>query len=217
MLDFSLQEVANQLTGSVVNSGADRLENAGKARHPADRRARRDRHGRFSGLAADAEGTRRPSVPRAQPPARLGNIGAGRPPTDRARDRRQARASESARRLRAAVPAASSNGTARARPLHDPEALDRVRRRNARGHSAARRAARDRRSISTAPPSSTRCCRSSIAGSRPASSRPAGRRLPRETAARPGPGAGFRRGHLQAPCSRPMTSPSRRSACRPAR
>ncbi|TGS50194.1 UPF0261 family protein, partial [bacterium M00.F.Ca.ET.179.01.1.1] len=30
VLDFSLQEVANQLTGSVVNSGADRLENAGR-------------------------------------------------------------------------------------------------------------------------------------------------------------------------------------------
>ncbi|MBR1177189.1 Tm-1-like ATP-binding domain-containing protein [Bradyrhizobium sp. KB893862 SZCCT0404] len=34
ILDFSLQEVANQLTGSVVNSGADRLENAGKAGIP---------------------------------------------------------------------------------------------------------------------------------------------------------------------------------------
>jgi uncharacterized protein (UPF0261 family) len=34
VLDLSLQEVANQLTGSVVNSGADRLENAGKAGIP---------------------------------------------------------------------------------------------------------------------------------------------------------------------------------------
>jgi uncharacterized protein (UPF0261 family) len=34
VLDFSLQEVANQLTGSVVNSGADRLENAGRAAVP---------------------------------------------------------------------------------------------------------------------------------------------------------------------------------------
>lgn len=34
ILDLSLQEVANQLTGSVVNSGADRLENAGKAAIP---------------------------------------------------------------------------------------------------------------------------------------------------------------------------------------
>lgn len=34
ILDLSLQEVANQLTGSVVNSGADRLENAGKAGIP---------------------------------------------------------------------------------------------------------------------------------------------------------------------------------------
>lgn len=34
ILDFSLQEVANQLTGSVVNSGADRLENAGRAAVP---------------------------------------------------------------------------------------------------------------------------------------------------------------------------------------
>jgi uncharacterized protein (UPF0261 family) len=30
VLDFSLQELANQLTGSVVNSGTDRLENAGR-------------------------------------------------------------------------------------------------------------------------------------------------------------------------------------------
>ncbi|MET4259687.1 uncharacterized protein (UPF0261 family) [Bradyrhizobium sp. S3.12.5] len=34
VLDLSLQELANQLTGSVVNSGADRLENAGKAGIP---------------------------------------------------------------------------------------------------------------------------------------------------------------------------------------
>ena len=34
ILDLSLQEIANQLTGSVVNSGADRLENAGKAGIP---------------------------------------------------------------------------------------------------------------------------------------------------------------------------------------
>jgi uncharacterized protein (UPF0261 family) len=34
VLDLSLQEVANQLTGSVVNSGADRLENAGRAGIP---------------------------------------------------------------------------------------------------------------------------------------------------------------------------------------
>lgn len=34
VLDLSLQEVANQLTGSVVNSGADRMENAGKAGIP---------------------------------------------------------------------------------------------------------------------------------------------------------------------------------------
>ncbi len=34
VLDFSLQEVANQLLGSVVNSGADRLENAGRAAVP---------------------------------------------------------------------------------------------------------------------------------------------------------------------------------------
>jgi uncharacterized protein (UPF0261 family) len=34
ILDLSLQEVANHLTGSVVNSGADRLENAGKAGIP---------------------------------------------------------------------------------------------------------------------------------------------------------------------------------------
>jgi uncharacterized protein (UPF0261 family) len=34
ILDLSLQEVANQLTGSVVNSGADRLENAGRAGIP---------------------------------------------------------------------------------------------------------------------------------------------------------------------------------------
>lgn len=34
VLDFSLQEVANQLTGSVVNSGPDRLENAGRAGIP---------------------------------------------------------------------------------------------------------------------------------------------------------------------------------------
>jgi len=34
ILDLSLQEVANQLAGSVVNSGADRLENAGKAGIP---------------------------------------------------------------------------------------------------------------------------------------------------------------------------------------
>ncbi|WGR92710.1 Tm-1-like ATP-binding domain-containing protein [Bradyrhizobium sp. ISRA443] len=31
VLDLSLQEVANQFTGSMVNSGADRLENAGRA------------------------------------------------------------------------------------------------------------------------------------------------------------------------------------------
>ncbi|TIX11290.1 MAG: UPF0261 family protein, partial [Mesorhizobium sp.] len=30
VMDFSLQELANQLTGSVVNSGTDRLENAGR-------------------------------------------------------------------------------------------------------------------------------------------------------------------------------------------
>ncbi len=30
VMDFSLQELANQLTGSVVSSGADRLENAGR-------------------------------------------------------------------------------------------------------------------------------------------------------------------------------------------
>src|ERR1700752_4355087 len=34
VLDLSLQEVANQLNGSVVNSGADRLENAGRAGIP---------------------------------------------------------------------------------------------------------------------------------------------------------------------------------------
>lgn len=34
VMDFSLQEVANQLNGSVVNSGPDRLENAGKAAIP---------------------------------------------------------------------------------------------------------------------------------------------------------------------------------------
>jgi uncharacterized protein (UPF0261 family) len=34
VLDLSLQEVANELTGSVVNSGADRLENAGRAGIP---------------------------------------------------------------------------------------------------------------------------------------------------------------------------------------
>ena len=34
ILDLSLQEVANQLMGSVVSSGADRLENAGKAGIP---------------------------------------------------------------------------------------------------------------------------------------------------------------------------------------
>ncbi len=34
ILDLSLQEVANELTGSVVNSGAGRLENAGKAGIP---------------------------------------------------------------------------------------------------------------------------------------------------------------------------------------
>lgn len=34
VLDLSLQEVANELTGSVVNSGTDRLENAGKAGIP---------------------------------------------------------------------------------------------------------------------------------------------------------------------------------------
>lgn len=34
VMDFSLQEVANQLMGSVVNSGADRLENAGRAAIP---------------------------------------------------------------------------------------------------------------------------------------------------------------------------------------
>lgn len=34
VMDFSLQELANQLTGSVVNSGKDRLENAGRAGIP---------------------------------------------------------------------------------------------------------------------------------------------------------------------------------------
>lgn len=34
VFDFSQQELANQLTGSVVNSGADRLENAGRAGIP---------------------------------------------------------------------------------------------------------------------------------------------------------------------------------------
>ncbi|WP_407165313.1 Tm-1-like ATP-binding domain-containing protein [Bradyrhizobium sp. ORS 111] len=34
VLDLSLQEVANQFTGSMVNSGADRLENAGRAGIP---------------------------------------------------------------------------------------------------------------------------------------------------------------------------------------
>lgn len=34
VLDFSLQEVANHLNGSVVNSGSDRLENAGKTAIP---------------------------------------------------------------------------------------------------------------------------------------------------------------------------------------
>ena len=34
VLDFSLQEVANQFTGSVVSSGADRLENAGRVGIP---------------------------------------------------------------------------------------------------------------------------------------------------------------------------------------
>ena len=34
ILDFSLQELANQMNGSVVNSGPDRLENAGKAGIP---------------------------------------------------------------------------------------------------------------------------------------------------------------------------------------
>lgn len=34
VMDFSLQEVANQLSGSVVSSGADRLENAGRAGIP---------------------------------------------------------------------------------------------------------------------------------------------------------------------------------------
>lgn len=34
VMDFSLQELANQLTGSVVNSGKDRLENAGRTGIP---------------------------------------------------------------------------------------------------------------------------------------------------------------------------------------
>jgi len=34
VMDFSLQELANQLTGSVVNSGKDRLENAGRQAIP---------------------------------------------------------------------------------------------------------------------------------------------------------------------------------------
>jgi uncharacterized protein (UPF0261 family) len=34
VMDFSLQEVANQLMGSVVSSGADRLENAGRTAVP---------------------------------------------------------------------------------------------------------------------------------------------------------------------------------------
>ncbi len=34
VMDFSLQELANQLSGSVVSSGADRLENAGRAGIP---------------------------------------------------------------------------------------------------------------------------------------------------------------------------------------
>jgi Uncharacterized conserved protein len=34
VLDFSLQELANQMNGSVVNSGPDRLENAGRAGTP---------------------------------------------------------------------------------------------------------------------------------------------------------------------------------------
>jgi uncharacterized protein (UPF0261 family) len=34
VMDFSLQELANQLTGSVVNSGSDRLENAGRQAIP---------------------------------------------------------------------------------------------------------------------------------------------------------------------------------------
>jgi uncharacterized protein (UPF0261 family) len=73
VLDLSLQELANQLTGSVVNSGADRLENAGKA-----------------------------GIPQIVAPARLGDVGSGRPPPDRTRDCRKARASQGAGGVRAA-------------------------------------------------------------------------------------------------------------------
>jgi uncharacterized protein (UPF0261 family) len=74
VMDFSLQELANHLADSVVTSGADRLENAGRARHSADHSARCRRHGRFSHMAAGAGAFLRTALSRAQSPACLRHL-----------------------------------------------------------------------------------------------------------------------------------------------
>ncbi len=90
ILDLSLQEVANQLTGSVVNSGADRLENAGKAGIPQIVAPGAIDMVDFPGLATGTERSGRSSLPCAQPAAGLGNVAAGRPAKNCAGHRQEA-------------------------------------------------------------------------------------------------------------------------------
>ena len=102
VLDLSLQEVANQLMGSVVNSGSDRLVNAGQAGIPQIVAPGADRYGRFSCLVAGSDQSRRPPVPCTQPAAGVGNLASRRPAPDRSRHRGQTRCRQGSGRLRAA-------------------------------------------------------------------------------------------------------------------
>ena len=90
VMDFSLQELANHLGGSVVSAGADRLSGAGRSRHAADRGAGCRGHGRLSGVATGAVLARRPGGACAQPAHRLGNFGTTAAPRHRGGDRRAA-------------------------------------------------------------------------------------------------------------------------------
>ena len=120
VLDLSLQELANQLTGSVVNSGADRLENAGKAGIPqivapgaidmVDFPAWLRRRTNFADRPFHAHNRLLASA----------TSGRGRPPPDRTRDCRKARRRQGA--VAFVLPAGGIQQWDReGESLHDPE------------------------------------------------------------------------------------------------
>ncbi len=74
VMDFSLQELANHLGGSVVSAGARQAQRCGPQRHTADRGAGCRGHDRFPHVAAGAGLTRGPCRACAQPPDRVGHV-----------------------------------------------------------------------------------------------------------------------------------------------